>query len=87
MIKAHIKVMDSILEKVQEEIFFSKVIELDTKTIYVSYLWDIRIIIDDIKKEVVFIGDEEGYSFRWTTKNIRDIYKYLNVIISRINQY
>ena len=87
MTKAHIKVMDNILEDIQDEIFFSKVIELDTKTIYVSYLWDIRIVVDDIKKEVVFIGEEEGYSFRWTTKNIRDIYKYLNVIISRINQY
>lgn len=87
MINAHIKVMDKLLEDIQEVIYFSKVVELDTKTIYVSYLWDIRIIIDDIKKEVVFIGDEEGYSFRWTTKNIRDIYKYLNVIISRINQY
>lgn len=85
MKKAHIKVMDNILERIQDEIFFSKVIELDTKTIYVSYLWDIRIIIDDIKKEVVFIGDEEGYSFRWTAKTIRDIYKYLDVIISRIN--
>ena len=87
MIKAHIKVMDNILEDIQDEIFFSKVIELDTKTIYVSYLWDIRIVVDDIKKEVVFIGNEEGYSFRWTAKTIRDIYKYLGVIISRINQY
>ena len=87
MIKAHIKIMDKLLEYIQDEIFFSKVIELDTKTIYVSYLWDIRIIIDNVKKEVVFIGDEEGYSFRWTAKTIRDIYKYLNVIILRINQY
>lgn len=87
MIKAHIKVMDSILDKVQDEIYFSKVVELESKTIYTSYLWDIRIIVDNVKKQVVFIGNEEGYSFRWTTKNIRDIYKYLDVIISRINQY
>ena len=87
MIKAHIKVMDNILKGVQDYIYFSKVIELNNKVIYVSYLWDIRIVVDDTKKEVVFIGDEEGYSFRWTTKNIRDIYKYLDVIISRINQY
>ena len=87
MIKVHIKVMDNILEKVQEEIFFSKVVELENKTIYVSYLWDIRIIVDEVKKQVIFIGDETGYSFRWTTKTIRDIYKYLDVIISRINQY
>lgn len=84
MKKAHIKVMDNILERIQDEIFFSKVIELDTKTIYVSYLWDIRIIIDDIKKEVVFIGDEEGYSFRWTAKTITDIQNILNVIIRRV---
>lgn len=85
MKNAHIKVMDNILEKVQEEIFFSKVVELDSKIIYVSYLWDIRIIVDNVKKQVVFIGDETGYSFRWTAKTIRDIYKYLGVIISRIN--
>ena len=84
MKKAHIKVMDKLLEDIQDEIFFSKVIELDTKTIYVSYLWDIRIIIDDIKKEVVFIGDEEGYSFRWTAKTITDIQNILNVIIRRV---
>ena len=87
MIKSHIKVMDNILEGVQDYIYFSKVIELNNKVIYASYLWDIRIVIDDIKKEVVFIGNEEGYSFRWTAKTIRDIYKYLDVIISRINQY
>ena len=87
MKKPHIQIMDNILEKVQEEIFFSKVVELESKTIYVSYLWDIRIIIDEVKKQVIFIGDEMGYSFRWTTKNIIDIYKYLDVIISRINQY
>ena len=79
--------MDNILEGVQDYIYFSKVIELNNKVIYASYLWDIRIVIDDIKKEVVFIGNEEGYSFRWTAKTIRDIYKYLDVIISRINQY
>ena len=84
MKKAHIKVMDKLLGDIQDEIFFSKVIELDTKTIYVSYLWDIRIIIDDIKKEVVFIGEEVGYNFRWTTKTIADIQNILNVIISRI---
>ena len=84
MIKAHIKVMDNILEKVQEEIYFSKVVELDSKIIYVSYLWDIRIIVDNIKKQVVFIGDEEGYSFRWTAKTIAEIQNILNVIIRRV---
>ena len=84
MIKAHIKVMDSILEKVQEEIYFSKVVELDSKTIYVSYLWDIRIVVDNVKKQVVFIGDETGYSFRWTAKTIVDIQNILNVIIRRV---
>ena len=73
MRKPHIKVMDTILEKVQDEIFFSKVAELNSKIIYVSYLWDIRIIVDDTKKEVIFIGNEEGYSFRWTAKTIIDI--------------
>ena len=87
MIQAHIKVMDNILEGVQDYIYFSKVIELDTKTIYVSYLWDIRIVVDDIKKEVVFIGEETGYNFRWTAKTIAEIQNILNVIISRINQY
>ena len=84
MKKAHIKVMDKLLEDIQEEIYFSKVIELDTKTIYVSYLWDIRIIIDDIKKEVVFIGEEVGYNFRWTAKTIAEIQNILNVIIRRV---
>ena len=84
MIKAHIKVMDNILEKVQEEIYFSKVVELDSKTIYVSYLWDIRIVVDNVKKQVVFIGDETGYSFRWTAKTIVDIQNILNVIIRRV---
>ena len=55
MIKAHIKVMDNILEEIQDYIYFSKVIELDTKTIYVSYLWDIRIVVDDIKNKYKFV--------------------------------
>ena len=87
MINAHIKVMDKLLKDIQDDIYFSKVVELKTKVIYVSYFWDIRIIVDNVKKEIIFIGNEEGYSFRWTAKTIRDIYKYLDVIISRINQY
>lgn len=84
MKKPHIQIMDNILEKVQEEIYFSKVVELNSKTIYVSYLWDIRIIVDDTKKEIIFIGNEEGYSFRWTAKTITDIQNILNVIIRRV---
>ena len=84
MIKAHIKVMDNILEGVQDYIYFSKVIELNNKVIYVSYLWDIRIVVDDTKKEIIFIGDEEGYSFRWTAKTIAEIQNILNVIIRRV---
>ena len=84
MIQAHIKVMDNILNKVQDSIYFSKVVELESKVIYVSYFWDIRIIVDNVKKEVIFIGDEEGYSFRWTTKTIQDILIKLNIIIARI---
>ena len=84
MIQAHIKVMDNILNKVQDSIYFSKVVELESKVIYVSYFWDIRIIIDNVKKEVVFIGNEDGYSFRWTTKTIQDILIKLNIIIARI---
>ena len=84
MIQAHIKVMDNILSRIQDSIYFSKVIELESKVIYVSYFWDIRIIVDNVKKEVIFIGNEDGYSFRWTTKSIQDILVYLNVIITRI---
>lgn len=84
MLKLHIKAMDNILNKVQDSIYFSKVVELDTRTIYVSYFWDIRIIVDDTKKEVIFIGNEEGYSFRWTAKTIQEILIYLNVIITRV---
>ena len=84
MIQAHIKVMDKLLEDIQDDIFFSKVVELESKVIYVSYFWDIRIIVDNVKKEVVFIGNEEDYSFRWTTKTIQDILIYLNVIRTRI---
>lgn len=84
MIQAHIKVMDNILSKIQDEIFFSKVVELESKVIYVSYFWDIRIIVDNVKKEVIFIGNEEGYSFRWTTKTIAEIQNILNVIVRRV---
>ena len=84
MINTHIKVMDKLLEDIQDDIFFSKVVELESKVIYVSYFWDIRIIVDNVKKEVVFIGNEEDYSFRWTTKTIQDILIYLNVIRTRI---
>ncbi|MBO5476397.1 MAG: hypothetical protein J6A15_01420 [Clostridia bacterium] len=84
MRKPHIQIMDRILDSVKDDIYFSKVVELDNKVIYVSYFWDIRIIIDDIKKEVVFIGNEEGYSFRWTAKTIQDILIYLNVIRTNI---
>lgn len=84
MIQAHIKVMDNILEGVQDYIYFSKVIELESKVIYVSYFWDIRIIVDNVKKEVVFIGNEDGYSFRWTAKTIADIQNILNVIVRRV---
>ena len=84
MINAHIKVMDKLLEDIQDDIYFSKVVELKTKVIYVSYFWDIRIIVDNVKKDVVFIGNEEGYSFRWTAKTIQDILVYLNIIITRI---
>ena len=84
MIQAHIKVMDKLLEDIQDDIFFSKVVELESKVIYVSYFWDIRIIVDNVKKEVVFIGNEEDYSFRWTAKTIQDILIYLNVIRTRI---
>ena len=76
--------MDKLLEDIQEEIFFSKVVELENKTIYVSYLWDIRIIIDEVKKQVIFIGDEMGYSFRWTAKTIVDIQNILNAIVRRV---
>ena len=84
MIQAHIKVMDNILSRIQDSIYFSKVIELESKVIYVSYFWHIRIIVDNVKKEVVFIGNEEDYSFRWTVKTIQDILIRLNVIIARI---
>lgn len=84
MKKLHIQIMDRILDSIKEDIYFSKVVELESKVIYVSYFWDIRIIVDNVKKEVVFIGNEEGYSFRWTTKSIQDILIYLNVIIARI---
>ena len=84
MIQAHIRIMDKLLEDIQEEIYFLKVVELESKIIYVSYFWDIRIVIDNVKKEVVFIGNEEGYSFRWTAKTIQDILIYLNIIITRI---
>ena len=84
MIQAHIKVMDNILNKVQDSIYFSKVVELESKVIYVSYFWDIRIIVDNVKKEVVFIGNEDDYSFRWTVKTIQDILIRLNIIMTRI---
>ena len=84
MIQAHIKVMDNILEGIQDEIFFSKVIELESKIIYVRYFWDIRIVVDNVKKEVIFIGNEEGYSFRWTAKTIAEIQNILNVIVRRV---
>ena len=84
MIQAHIKVMDNILNRVQDSIYFSKVVELESKVIYVSYFWDIRIVVDNVKKEVVFIGNEEDYSFRWTAKTIQDILIILNAIIARI---
>ena len=84
MINAHIKVMDKLLEDIQDDIYFSKVVELKTKVIYVSYFWDIRIIVDNVKKEVIFIGNEEGYSFRWTAKTIQDILIILNAIRARV---
>ena len=84
MINAHIKVMDNILSRIQDSIYFSKVIELESKVIYVSYFWDIRIIVDNVKKEVIFIGNKEGYSFRWAAKTIQDILIKLNIIITRI---
>ena len=84
MIQAHIKVMDKLLEDIQDDIFFSKVVELESKIIYVSYFWDIRIVVDNVKKEVIFIGNEEGYSFRWTTKTIAEIQNILNVIVRRV---
>ena len=85
MIQAHIKVMDKLLMDIQDEIYFSKVIELESKTIYTSFLWNIRIIVDNVKKQVIFIRDEEGYSFRWTAKTIKEIQNILDVIVRGIN--
>ena len=85
MLKAHIKVMDKLLMDIQDEIYFSKVIELESKTIYTSFLWNIRIIVDNVKKQVIFIRDEEGYSFRWTVKTVNEIIDKLNIIIRSIN--
>lgn len=81
MIQAHIKVMDKLLEDIQEEIYFSKVVELESKVIYVSYLWNTRIIVDNVKKQVVFIVDEKGHSIRWTAKTIAEIQNILSIII------
>ena len=81
MIKAHIKVMDKLLTDIEDEIFFSKVVELESKIIYVSYLWNTRIIVDNIKKQVVFIVDEKGHSIRWTAKTITEIQNILSIII------
>lgn len=85
MLKAHIKVMDKLLEDIQDEIFFSKVVELDSKVIYVSYLWNTRIIVDNIKKQVVFIVDENGHSIRWTAKTIKEIQNILSILIWSVN--
>ena len=84
MINAHIKVMDKLLEDIQEEIYFSKVVELESKIIYVSYLWNTRIIVDNVKKQVVFIVDEKGHSIRWTAKTIAEIQNILSIIIRRV---
>lgn len=81
MINAHIKVMDKLLEDIQDEIYFSKVVELESKIIYVSYLWNTRIIVDNVKKQVVFIVDEKGHSIRWTAKTIVEIQNILSIII------
>lgn len=81
MLNAHIKVMDKLLEDVQDEIYFSKVVELESKIIYVSYLWNTRIIVDNIKKQVVFIVDENGHSIKWVAKTITEIQNILNIII------
>ena len=84
MINAHIKVMDKLLEDVQDEIYFSKVVELESKIIYVSYLWNTRIIVDNVKKQVVFIVDENGHSIKWVAKTITEIQNILNIIIWNI---
>ena len=85
MIKAHIKVMDKLLTDIEDEIYFSKVVELDSKVIYVSYLWNTRIIVDNVKKQVVFIVDEKGHSIRWVAKTIEEIQNILSIIIWSIN--
>ena len=84
MINAHIKVMDKLLEDVLDEIYFSKVVELESKIIYVSYLWNTRIIVDNVKKQVVFIVDENGHSIKWVAKTITEIQNILNIIIWNI---